>query len=153
VYYDTKDNELRDREISLRVRRIGRRHVQTVKAQATKALDRCEWEDPIDDSKPDRALARQTALKPFAGKNRWRKLRPVFETNINRTTLRTRLGESEIEVALDVGHIAAKRRRLAVSEIEIELKQGSPADLFVLARKLQARLELGLETASKASRG
>src|SRR5215472_3529783 len=68
VYYDTRDCVLRDREISLRVRRVGNQHLQTVKARASEALDRCEWEDPISSGKPDRTSARRTALAPFADK-------------------------------------------------------------------------------------
>ncbi|HEY2835551.1 MAG TPA: CHAD domain-containing protein [Rhizomicrobium sp.] len=153
VYYDTKDRALRDREISFRVRRIGNQYLQTVKARASEALDRCEWENPISSGKPDRVCARHTALKPFTDKKRWRELRPLFETNIRRTTIDASVGDSRIELALDHGTISAERRRMAVNEIELELKEGSSADLIALARKLQIRMPLALETNSKAARG
>jgi inorganic triphosphatase YgiF len=153
VYYDTKDRDLRDQELSLRVRRVGVRHVQTIKARSARALDRCEWEEPVPGGRPDRALARRSALKPFTGKKQWRRLRPLFETTISRTSLEIMEGQSQISVALDHGYVKTKRRRLTVSEVELELKQGEPADLLALARKFSAKLPLALGVESKAERG
>lgn len=153
VYYDTKDLALRDRDISLRVRRIGDRYVQTVKARAARALDRCEWEGKVEDERPDHALARRSGLKPFAGKKQWRKLRPLFETAISRTSLEIREGRSRIALALDQGAINANHHRQPISEVELELEEGAVSDLLTLSRKLGARMPLALGVRSKAERG
>ncbi|HSK41484.1 MAG TPA: CYTH domain-containing protein, partial [Arenibaculum sp.] len=58
VYYDTGDLRLRRRDVTLRVRRQGRRYVQTVKAAreaSTGLLSRGEWEIPVDGADPDLA--------------------------------------------------------------------------------------------------
>ena len=65
---------------------------------------------------------------------------PIVETEIRRTTrtLKTQAGE-HIELALDRGEIrtlANGRAVLPVSEIELELKEGSPIALYQAARKL-----------------
>src|SRR5262249_12238408 len=53
VYYDTGKFKLRDNGITLRIRRIGRKHVQSIKATGNGALGRNEWETEIDADKPD----------------------------------------------------------------------------------------------------
>jgi triphosphatase len=153
VYYDTKSQALRERDITLRVRRDGDRYIQTVKSRAAKALDRCEWENQVEGEKPNRLLARQSALKAFTDKKHWRKLRPLFETAIFRTVLEVEEGQSRIALALDHGTIKAYRRRRPVSEVELELQEGSASDLLMLSRKLGARLPLALGIQSKAERG
>jgi triphosphatase len=65
VYYDTKKGELRRQGLSLRVRRIGRRLVQTVKQEhnGNAALfARGEWEQDVDAEQPDLDAARNTPL-------------------------------------------------------------------------------------------
>jgi triphosphatase len=151
VYYDTASRALNEKHLSLRVRRIGPRHIQTIKAEAARALDRQEWERDIDGSVRD--LARATALEPFAARKCWRKLRPVFETEITRTALETRHGKSRIEIALDHGRIKAGTRTRPVSEVELELKDGDARDLLALAQDLAGRLPAALGLQSKAERG
>ena len=60
VYYDTDTRKLRKHGLTLRVRRIGRRYIQTVKREsdASSALmDRCEWEHHIAERKPNLEFA------------------------------------------------------------------------------------------------
>ena len=48
VYFDTGTHKLRKKGLMLRVRRIGRRHVQTIKASENPgAFERNEWEAEI----------------------------------------------------------------------------------------------------------
>jgi triphosphatase len=153
VYFDTGSRALRDAGLSLRVRQTGDRHVQTVKGSPAGSYRRLEWEREIEGATPDRGLARHTALKPFTGKKAWRRLRPVFETDITRISIPVQSGKSHIEVALDQGKVKSGKDTLAVSEVELELKDGQVADLSGLAKRIagQSGVELGL--ASKAERG
>src|ERR1700761_660934 len=61
VYYDTKKRTLWRNGLSLRVRQVGTRFVQTVKAQESQEGDnplrRGEWEAAVPSLKPDLALA------------------------------------------------------------------------------------------------
>jgi len=66
VYYDTDTRKLRKHGLTVRVRRIGGRYVQTVEREsdASSALmDRCEWEHDIAGRKPNLALALDTGLE------------------------------------------------------------------------------------------
>lgn len=134
VYFDTDKRALREEGLSLRVRRSGDRYLQTVKGAG--GLGRLEWEEEIEGAKPNRHLVRHTALKPFRGKKTWRRLRPVFETDIARTVIPVRSGGSLIEVALDRGKVKSGSQALAVSEVELELKDVRVADLNSLAARI-----------------
>src|SRR5436305_1241326 len=68
VYFDTKKLKLRSKGLSLRVRRIGRRHVQTIKQDGGEAAGlfvRNEWERDIGGREPELDAARDTALEPL----------------------------------------------------------------------------------------
>ncbi|HEY1228900.1 MAG TPA: CHAD domain-containing protein, partial [Ramlibacter sp.] len=77
----------------------------------------------------------------------------VFETDVDRVLREARHGDSVLELALDQGSIRAGDRKLAVRELEIELKDGDPADAVSLARSWVARHGLWLSSISKAERG
>ncbi|HEY8254893.1 MAG TPA: CYTH domain-containing protein, partial [Rhizomicrobium sp.] len=136
VYFDTGSRALRDAGLSLRVRQIEDRHIQTVKGSPAGSYRRLEWEREIEGAMPDRGQARHTALKPFTGKKAWRRLRPLFETDIARTVIPIQSGESQIEVALDRGKVKSGKDTLVVSEVELELKDGRVADLSSLAQRI-----------------
>src|SRR5690242_2197902 len=56
VYFDTRKSKLRDHGVSLRVRRVGGKRLQTIKADgdgAAGAFGRREWEAEIDGDEPD----------------------------------------------------------------------------------------------------
>lgn len=157
LYYDTPGLALRRRRIALRLRAKGRLWLQTVKCAGTAAgglSSRPEWETPyaghFDFSGIDDPRVRACLDKP---KLRAR-ITPVCETNFRRTAW---IFEPEpgtrIEMVLDRGWIAAAGRREAISEIELELLQGNPAQLFTLARALAGRLAVAPAALSKAERG
>jgi triphosphatase len=63
------------------------------------------------------------------------------------------LDDARIDVALDRGDIVAGDRRTPLSEIELELVEGTPAALFSFARKIDAVAPVRLGVLSKAERG
>jgi triphosphatase len=88
VYFDTDKLKLHNKGLSLRVRRIGRRHVQTIKqenGEGAVLLTRNEWEREIAGRQPDLVAARDTSLEPIFSKKLSRGLKPVFETRVRRT--------------------------------------------------------------------
>jgi triphosphatase len=153
TYFDTPKFKLRDRGLTLRVRKIGQDRLQTVKLNGGAAPDRKEWEAKISSQKPDLKLAKRTALRPLIGKKLKRSLKPVFETDVSRTIMPVRIGGSQIELALDRGRIEAGARRMPVNEIELELKKGNRADLARLARRLADAVPLAYGARPKADRG
>ncbi|WP_337271443.1 CYTH domain-containing protein [Oryzifoliimicrobium ureilyticus] len=60
---------------------------------------------------------------------------------------------STIEVSADVGVATAGDRETKISEVELELKEGDPKDLFFLARKIEDIVPFKIGVLSKAKRG
>jgi len=59
VYFDTNKHKLRKNGLMLRVRRIGKRYLQTIKASGNARLfERAEWENEIADREPDLSRVR-----------------------------------------------------------------------------------------------
>jgi triphosphatase len=126
VYFDTDDQKLRRRGVSLRVRRVDGRYLQTVKESGNPTVGlfrRNEWECDIDGEQPDFDAARGTALDPLLSKKLRRNLRPVFETKVQRLVYPVRYRGSEIELAVDSGKVKAAKRSTAICEVELELKR------------------------------
>jgi triphosphatase len=154
VYFDTEDLRLRDAGIFLRVRHIGDRYVQTIKvSKGGNVFSRDEWEREINTPWPDLDLAREAARKQLPKRDFASSLKPVFETRVQRTTSKVDRNGSVIELALDRGEIDTGEKRFPLSELELELKEGHPRELFRLAHELSASVPLQLAARSKAERG
>jgi triphosphatase len=156
VYFDTDKLKLRNKGLSLRVRRIGRRHIQTIKQESGESatlFTRNEWEHHIGGRQPDLDVAQDAALAPVFTKNVRRRLKPIFETRVRRTVYPIQSGGSEIELTIDKGKVEAGRRSSPLCEVELELKRGECAELFKLARMLAEEVPVQLAVKSKAERG
>ena len=110
TYFDTPANDLLHKGVALRVRRTGNRLVQTLKSRDAGrgvAASRGEWEWEVDGEHPDLARLYDTPYRDFFATVDGQ-LRPVFTTDIRRTTRLLRLGDSAAaEAALDEGRIVA----------------------------------------------
>lgn len=156
VYFDTRSAKLRAAGISLRVRQIGDKTVQTIKRDpkgACGAFTRQEWECEIAGDKPDLDRAKDTALAQFNLKKLKRKLKPVFETEVERVAIPVSRDGNDLELAIDHGAVKAGRRSEPISEIEIEIKDGEPVAMVRLARRIAAETAAGYGAQSKAERG
>ncbi|MBR0826061.1 CHAD domain-containing protein [Bradyrhizobium manausense] len=153
TYFDTANHKLKRRGLTLRVRQNGKTNIQTIKSANGAQFGRDEWETEIKDSAPDLGKAKGTPVEPLATRKLRRKLKPVFETSVHRTTVPLRTRRSEIELAVDRGRITAGRRSSPIEEVELELKSGRPVDLFRIARALQRKSGAELDLRSKAERG
>lgn len=157
VYFDTADGLLRGRRMALRVRRIGRRWVQTLKTEAAAGAlsSRGEWEVPAPRGRLDTGRFADTPLATLLQAHAGARLQPVFRTRFRRFVCSARGGS--IEVALDEGEIAAGDRRAPILELELELKSGAVDSLYRLAAELTGKADgaLALLPAvdSKAARG
>jgi triphosphatase len=156
VYFDTPAFKLRKAGLSLRVRRTGDKTVQTIKRDpkgACGAFARQEWECEIAGDKPDLDRAKHTALAQLGLKKLRRKLRPVFETNVERVAIPINHRNNELELAIDRGQVRAGRRSEPISEIELEVKHGAPIEAVRLARRIAAETAATYGVKSKAERG
>jgi inorganic triphosphatase YgiF len=140
--------------LSLRVRHIGNKRVQTIKAIGGSGLfSRGEWENPITSDTPDLRAARHSPLDSLLTRKLKRALAPVFETRVHRTVLPLDDGAGRIELTLDRGQVRGGRKSAPINELELELKRGKPADLFRVARDLTSGVPARLSVRSKADRG
>ncbi|TCU58708.1 inorganic triphosphatase YgiF [Novosphingobium sp. PhB57] len=148
IYFDTPDHDLSKAGLSLRVRRDGSKRVQTVKADGPSAgmFIRPEWERPVPDDEP--IIDHTTPIPALLG-DRIASLSPVFTVD-NERRLWVQDG---IEITLDRGHVIAAERETPVCEVELELKEGSAAALFALARRIDAIAPVRIGVSSKAERG
>lgn len=156
TYFDTPELELRERRIAVRTRKAGSRWLQTVKcaAESNAGLSsRPEWEQPyangaFDFSAIDRDDVRHRLenLQP--------KLVPVFTTRFKRETciLTPREGVRVLAM-IDNGNIEANGHSRPLCELELELVEGDPRELYALALQLAETLPLTPENVSKAERG
>lgn len=156
TYYDTPDHTLVRRGSTLRVRRRGRKFIQTVKAVAAPGeshIGRGEWEDTVATNHPDPQAA-QTGR--FLSPDITDQLQPVFRTEVSRLTIPlSPAPETRIEAAIDRGRIRNGSDAPAepISEVELELKSGAPTALYDVALKLLHVAPLRLDRHSKAERG
>lgn len=165
IYFDTPDRRLAAAGIALRMRHERGQWIQALKAPAAGTLARLEDEVVVRRGRADVAPAPELsrhaegsmpeALKdmvahgsPATG------LTAIFETDIRRTTLAIRSRRGWVEIALDIGRIAAPGREpVAVNEVEIELIRGSPLAIVDVARRMVRSHGAWIDPASKAERG
>jgi triphosphatase len=155
VYFDSDSRLLRDHGFTLRVRHNGDKRIQTVKAANNGAgyFERSEWEQVIEGNRPDLTLVKDTALGAILVNEADKALQPVFETRIKRTAYHLNGNGTDVVMAIDQGKIVATGSSLPVSEIELELKRGNPADLFKIARDILNIIPAHLDFKSKSERG
>ncbi|MFH0132787.1 CHAD domain-containing protein [Variovorax sp. VaC1] len=167
-YFDTVDQQLAAHGMVLRLRKEGRRWVQTVKATGDNALHRLEHNVDLG------AAGAAPGIDPLRHQGtpvgeRLAKLLadgavPLVErqsTDIVRLTRDVRVtgpGGAVVEMALDVGKVVAhagtpEQRESPVCELELELKRGDVQGLVSLARRWSQQHGLWFSTISKAERG
>lgn len=158
TYFDTPDQDLRRRGMALRVRHVGKKRIQTLKALAdggAGGLQRYrEFEAEVARDEPDLSLVDDRDLQAlFECEGVAQHLEPVFTTRVARRSIPLRVDESEVELAIDRGEIESDGRRLPIAEAELELLSGRPERLYELALKLHERIPFRIERRTKAARG
>ncbi len=166
AYFDTAARDLARAGFALRLRREGRRWVQTLKGEAPDGMTRLEHNVTLGQgaAMPALDVARHAAhpagaalLARVAELGGEAALLCLFRTDIRRHSVQLTQDGSVLELALDEGQLLADaepgQREAPVLELEIELKSGSPAALLQLAREAVSAHGLWLEHRSKALRG
>jgi len=169
VYFDTPDHRLADALIALRLRKEGRRWMQTAKAAGDNPAQRLEHNAPRQGAAgapprlPDPALHQGTPvgkrLAQALGEPVSRAtLRAQYSADIWRTQRLLKAGSARLELAFDEGTIAAgalggKGASVAVCELEIECIGGPSLAVLDVAEQWIERHGLWLDWRSKALRG
>ena len=165
-YFDTADGALAARGIVVRLRKEGRRWVQTAKGPTANLLERLEHNAalppqgagvvPVLDLSRhygtpvgkviDKALGRQ-AHDNYPG------LELQYGTDIQRITRRVAVGGSVVEIALDQGRVFSDGHSQPICELEVERKEGRSFEAVALARQWCAAHGLWMSTTSKSMKG
>ncbi|MCG8694446.1 MAG: CYTH and CHAD domain-containing protein [Minwuiales bacterium] len=160
VYFDTPDLRLKRRGVAYRVRNTGDGYVQTVKVEASPAgglKQRAEWEAAVDGPEPDLDSIDEPTVRERLGMILPGELKPIFATRIDRETRivnGTANGHRRrIEMAFDKGTIETETKTLPIAEVELELLEGRPEDVYQLALELLETVPLRIELESKSARG
>ncbi|MBN8513574.1 MAG: inorganic triphosphatase YgiF [Candidatus Accumulibacter regalis] len=156
TYYDTPDRRLQAKRVAVRYRQKGAEWLLTVKSDLPSPgglAQRNEWEIPGQPGEFDFSHVDNPKLRRFL-EAATPELAPLFCTDFTRLSWLLAPQEgTRIEVAMDRGKIDANGRQETICEVELELLEGSVADLFALAIALQKDLPLHPESPSKAERG
>lgn len=161
VYYDTRSQALRRNHMGMRVRSDGDGFEQTIKTSSNTGgglHSRREFNVSLDSQEPDPTRFppeawEGTDLDPSALGT---ELREVFTTNFTR--IRRNIvsgGRILAEFCFDSGKITAGQSCEFISEIELELADGTLPELLEIARHLidNEAVSLHLDSRSKAQRG
>jgi triphosphatase len=161
IYYDTHELDLLKAEVSVRVRHMSGRWFQSVKTTGT-AQDglhtRLEWEDLLDTGTPDfekmRCIDRTDIANLLSEQPLQAALKPIFSTVVKRTEWQLQFDQSQLELALDMGHVVMDSINVEdICELEIELKSGHASAIEQFADQLRTEFALVEENTSKAQLG
>ena len=173
-YFDTAEGVLATQGIVVRLRKEGKRWVQTAKGPTADLLERLEHNAAV----PTQGKGKGKVIKPTLDLARHRGtpvgdaidkalgldaddsypgLTLLYSTDVKRLTTRIVCNGSLVEVALDQGRVftdsAIKRKSQSICELEFELIEGSPLDVIALARQWCAAHGLRLSTIAKSMKG
>ncbi|MFC3854004.1 CYTH domain-containing protein [Salinispirillum marinum] len=153
IYCDTPEQTLTQSGMALRLRNKGTQWLQTLKTQGQVEGGlhrRMEWEMPV--AGPALEWSELPADVLPSDLNR-ASVSPIFETRFARSLWVLTVDDSVIELVLDTGSVSTGAAELPLSEIELELKSGSPKALFRVAEQLAAHLPVLPSDINKAERG
>lgn len=156
AYFDTPDFDVRRSGHALRIRRQGRRHIQTVKTSGEPAAGlfaRGEWEQVVHGDTPVLDPIGSGPLLKAIGHEAVVRLRPVFVTDVERITRQLAFEGADIELSVDRGMVRAGDRATPIAEVELELRGGEAHALFDVARLLDGHAPLRLAVRFKSDRG
>ena len=157
AYFDTPKGALRNKSMALRVRRSGKKRVQTLKVQARQSTGLQNFEEyeteisgdtPILERIENRGLRAKLKRSGMADQ-----LEEVFRTDFARRKRILRLDDTEIEMALDRGTILSGEKAQPICEAELELVSGCRSRVFEVALALLEKVPFRIEHQTKASRG
>jgi triphosphatase len=165
AYYDTHDERLAAAGLAWRVRREGRRWVQTLKSSQANGdgmhreehnvtIHTREWPvaDPSLHADTPAGEKLAAVLKDIADD---REPPPAerFRTDVWRIERTVRAPGGQVTISFDKGEIVAGDATTPVCELEVELRSGKPQAVIDTATKWVERHGLWLDAINKAQRG
>ena len=158
IYFDTRDLLLRQAGIAYRVRQNGKKYEATVKMSRTDAgglSARQEYSVPVKNAKPDLSVFADSGLQvDFDAILGTAQVEKLFTVRVKRELRLLQITkETLVEMAIDQGFISAGGKKETIDEVELELKEGSLADLLIYTAKVAAEVPVFTESRSKYARG
>ncbi len=161
TYYDTEDRRLKLHGLTLRIRDKAGELEQTLKSTGTAVsgiLARQEWTTSIDNNQPNLGIVGSSAVHDRIGLILPQELRPLFKSDVRRTSLIIHHScgpgdAARVEVVFDKGRIVADKNRMGISEVELELLQGTRTALLDLANIIANAVPVVLSLGSKVDHG
>jgi inorganic triphosphatase YgiF len=162
-YFDTPGDSLGSQQMSLRLRKEGRRWFQTLKAQrSSRGVDRFEHnvalrvpprKMPVLDIARHDGTEAGARLREVLGGATAEALVERYTTEVTRLACQLPMSGSAVEAALDTGILRSGERQVPICELELEHRSGDIAPLFALAQLWRRHGGLWLDSRSKAMRG
>jgi inorganic triphosphatase YgiF len=156
IYFDTPKLALKQSGMALRLRRSGKQWLQTLKGGGGVQgglHQRSEWEMPVSGPALDFSLPQVEEWKDILPKHLRNHLQPVFVTDFSRNSRMLSWQGAEIELCMDQGEVSTENTSAPICELELELKSGTPQQLFELALAILDIVPFELESVSKAEQG
>ncbi|MEM9045988.1 MAG: CHAD domain-containing protein [Pseudomonadota bacterium] len=157
IYFDTSDFRLAEAGMALRLRKVGRRWIQTVKLAQSMTLGLSMAEEHECPAPGGRlvleAIPEVSVRDRVLGVLEGAPLAPVFETRMQRIERRIHTRSSVVDLAIDVGEVVAETGIETLRELEIELVEGEPVELFDVLKTVLPKGGMSLSPCSKAARG
>lgn len=162
-YFDTSGDALGGQQMSLRLRKEGRRWFQTLKAQRrSSGVDRFEHnfalrvpprKMPLLDIARHDGTEAGARLREVLGGATAEALVERYTVEVTRLACLLPLSSSAVEAALDTGILRSGKRQVPICQLELEHRSGDIAPLFALAQQWRRNGGLWLDSRSKAMRG
>jgi CHAD domain-containing protein len=166
IYIDTPDFLLTQSGIAFRLRKEGRRWIQTLKVSTPNPLERLEHNvvlNAVGSEIPQWDIGLHQAddvghlLRKRLPRLKTQDLQASFRTDVWRRKALVRTRQGLVEYALDLGFIQANQptgvMKAVVQELEIELKEGPFSDVLLHAQNMVKRYKAYIDTQSKSERG
>lgn len=159
-YIDTKDQALTAAKVALRIRKDKDQYIQTLKAKGQSVgglSERDEFDWTIDSPQLDVSVLDEKCWPQQLSKLDKAELSAIFSTDFTRDFILIEWSfgsqTAQIEVALDRGIIKTLTKQEPLSELELELREGSTEVLLDFAITLANKFPLIPSDTSKAERG
>ncbi|TPE48296.1 CYTH and CHAD domain-containing protein [Amaricoccus solimangrovi] len=156
IYYDTPDEALARAGIALRLRREGRRWIQTIKRRTGDDVAGLFANEEVECPAPGARLVlegKDPAFAAVTGAAGGAPLSPMFETRVKRRIEVLGMPEGVVELGIDQGEIVAGSRVEPILEAELELKEGAVAAVYTAARRLFHSGPIRFAKLNKSARG
>ncbi|WP_028357709.1 CYTH domain-containing protein [Brackiella oedipodis] len=153
LYFDTRDAQLAQQKIAIRLRLEPEGWMQTLKMPSQHDFSRLELNHRRPEPSVDLSVYEQDEVVRALQTIDSEALQVVYETDVQRCKYLHKLPDATIEIAFDQGEIKAADTHLAVCEVEFELLDGAMQSLYKISQEWAQRHELLLDLRSKAHRG